>query len=177
MKRELLWDPCLDVVGQRLPNVFVRRGSTDAAREVAQIARLAEDIGRGEGVLIYPEGTRFTPAKRARALAGLQSAPERFARAAALQHVLPPRLGGPQALLEAHPDVDVLLVAHVGFDAVTTFNDMWNGALVRRAVRVCFRRVPYADVPRTRGDRIRWLDEQWTWVDAWIGAQHARQAI
>jgi 1-acyl-sn-glycerol-3-phosphate acyltransferase len=175
MKRDLLWDPCLDVVGQRLQNVFVRRGSADGAREVARVARLAEDIGPGEGVLIYPEGTRFTPAKRARALAGLRSDPARFARVATLRHVLPPQLGGPQALLEARPDADVLLVAHVGFDGVTTLTDLWNGALLGRTVRVCFRRLPCADIPRTREDRIRWLDDQWAWVDAWVGAQHARE--
>ena len=25
LKRELLWDPCLDIVGQRVPNIFVDR--------------------------------------------------------------------------------------------------------------------------------------------------------
>ncbi|MCC6642387.1 MAG: hypothetical protein IT386_14600, partial [Deltaproteobacteria bacterium] len=33
LKRELLWDPCLDLVGNRIPNYFVRRGSSDTARE------------------------------------------------------------------------------------------------------------------------------------------------
>jgi hypothetical protein len=27
MKRELLWDPCLDIVGNRLPNAFIRHPS------------------------------------------------------------------------------------------------------------------------------------------------------
>ena len=30
MKRELLWDPCLDIVGNRLPNYFVRRARATA---------------------------------------------------------------------------------------------------------------------------------------------------
>ena len=30
MKRELLWDPCLDIVGNRLPNYFVDRRSANA---------------------------------------------------------------------------------------------------------------------------------------------------
>ena len=32
LKHELLWDPCLDIVGNRLPNSFVRRGSGDSYR-------------------------------------------------------------------------------------------------------------------------------------------------
>lgn len=29
LKSQLLWDPCLDIVGNRLPNCFVRRGAGD----------------------------------------------------------------------------------------------------------------------------------------------------
>jgi 1-acyl-sn-glycerol-3-phosphate acyltransferase len=68
LKRELLSDPCLDVAGRRLPNYFVRRG-TGEAREVERVRALAEGLGAEDGVLIYPEGTRFTPARRERALA------------------------------------------------------------------------------------------------------------
>src|SRR5690606_33884145 len=58
IKRELLWDPCLDVVGNRIPNVFVRRGSDDSEREVRRIERLAQRMSAREGIVIYPEGTR-----------------------------------------------------------------------------------------------------------------------
>ena len=34
LKRELLVDPCLDVVGQRLPNHFLDRGASDAEPEL-----------------------------------------------------------------------------------------------------------------------------------------------
>mgnify|MGYP001428055236 CR=1 FL=1 len=42
MKRELLWDPCIDVYGQRLPNVFVRRDSADPVAQIGdeQVALL-----------------------------------------------------------------------------------------------------------------------------------------
>ena len=68
LKRELLADPCLDVAGRRLPNYFVRRG-TGEAQEVERVRALAHGLGADEGVLIYPEGTRFTPERRARAIA------------------------------------------------------------------------------------------------------------
>ncbi|MBM4336462.1 MAG: hypothetical protein FJ108_11210 [Deltaproteobacteria bacterium] len=85
LKRELLWDPCLDVVGQRLPNAFIRRGRGESAAEIDAIRALGRDLGSDEGVLIYPEGTRFTPARRVRALALLADSdrPELLARAQA----------------------------------------------------------------------------------------------
>ena len=44
LKQELLWDPCLDIVGHRLPNVFVRRGSGESEREIAAVQRLTGRI-------------------------------------------------------------------------------------------------------------------------------------
>ena len=64
LKRELLWDPCLDIVGHRVPNYFVDRFSQEGSREVRAIADLAADLGPGEGLVIYPEGTRFAGVKR-----------------------------------------------------------------------------------------------------------------
>ena len=68
MKRELLWDPCLDIVGQRLPNAFVRRGQGGAEAESERVRELARDLGPRDGVLLFPEGTRFTPRKRQQVL-------------------------------------------------------------------------------------------------------------
>ncbi len=105
MKRELLWDPCLDVVGQRLPNAFVRRGQGGAEAEIARVRELARDLGPRDGVMLFPEGTRFTPRKRQQVLARLAESaePKHVERGRALQHVLPPRLGGVLALLEGAP--------------------------------------------------------------------------
>ena len=41
LKHELRWDPCLDIVGWRLPNAFVRRGAQDTAGDVADGAQQA----------------------------------------------------------------------------------------------------------------------------------------
>src|SRR4030095_7187674 len=62
MKRELLWDPCLDVVGQRTRNAFVRRGSAERDKELALLRQLAAAAGEKDGVLLFPEGTRFSRA-------------------------------------------------------------------------------------------------------------------
>jgi hypothetical protein len=171
MKRELLWDPCLDVVGQRLPNVFVRRGSGDSAAEIEAIQRLAVDLGPDEGILIYPEGTRFTPRKRERLLARLERSgdPRLLAKARELRHVLPPRLGGALGLLDRCPEADVLFVGHVGFDGAATLADLWYGRVVGRHVRVCLWRVPARQIPADRDARVDWLYGEWARLDAWIG--------
>jgi hypothetical protein len=87
-----------------------------------------------------------------------------------MQHVLPPRRGGVLALLETRPDVDVAFLAHVGFEGTADLNAIWNGKLIGRAIRLCFWRVPSAEIPRTAESRAEWLDAQWERVDAWIGA-------
>lgn len=170
LKRELLWDPCLDLVGNRLPNVFVRRASGDSGREIDAIRRLARGLQPSQGVLIYPEGTRFSPRKRERALARLAEGrtAERAERLRGLRHVLPPHLGGPLALIEAAPGADVLFVAHTGLEGAATARDVWNGALIDRTVRVNFRRVRRASIPETRAERSAWLDAQWLAIDEWI---------
>jgi 1-acyl-sn-glycerol-3-phosphate acyltransferase len=176
LKRELLWDPCLDIVGQRLPNVFVHRGSGQGAREVAAVQTLMEDLGPQEGVLIYPEGTRFTPAKRARVLEKLaaHANPAVVARATRLANVLPPHPGGPLGLLERNRDADVIFCAHTGLEGAGSPGDLVGGALVGSTVRVRFWRIPRTDVPDGSDARIAWLYEQWQRVDRWIGEAHHR---
>jgi 1-acyl-sn-glycerol-3-phosphate acyltransferase len=172
MKRELLFDPCLDVVGQRLPNLFIARGAGDAEREEAAIRALARDLGPGEGIVIFPEGTRFGPDKQARALARIAAAgdPERLASARRLRHVLPPRSRGPLALLEVAPHADVLLLAHHGLEGTSRAAAVLRGGLIGRRIRVRSRRVRVADLPAGRAARLAWLDAEWARIDDWLDA-------
>jgi 1-acyl-sn-glycerol-3-phosphate acyltransferase len=170
LKRELLWDPCLDVVGNRLPNVFVDRSSEDTAAEVRRVQDLGRGLGPRDGVLIYPEGTRFSAAKRRRALERLGRGGDAAALAYAesLTSVLPPRPGGTLALLEAAPGADVVVCAHSGFEGTASLADVWRGALVGRRVRVRFRRIPRSRIPSPREARSAWLRDVWREVDAWV---------
>ncbi len=171
MKRELLWDPCLDVVGHWLPNYFARRDSSDSEHERRQVAALARDLGPGEGVMIYPEGTRYTDAKRARVLDRLRSGghTDLHDRAQRLQRVLPPRLGGPFALLDAAPGVDVVFGAHVGFERAVSLRAIWDGALVGAVIRVRFWRASADEIPAPREARVDWLYENWQRIDQFVG--------
>jgi 1-acyl-sn-glycerol-3-phosphate acyltransferase len=171
IKRELLWDPCLDIVGNRLPNYFVRRGSGDSAREIAAVRRLADDLGPDEGVFIYPEGTRYTPERQRRALDRIRrhGDADLVARAERLRQVLPPRLGGTLALLEAETGSDVVFCVHFGFDGIRSFYDFLGGGLIDRTIEVEFWRVPAALIPKVRDDQVDWLYDQWSRVDEWVG--------
>lgn len=171
LKRTLLLDPCFDIVGNRLPNRFARRGSARSAEEIAEVARLAENLEPDGGVLIYPEGTRFTAAKRERLMRhfaerGDRAELDRFRR---LRHVLPPRRGGPLALLatnarSANP-ADALFCAHAGFEGGTTLGELVRGELIGRTVYIRFWRVPFAEIPSEPEARAAWLFGEWLKVD------------
>lgn len=168
MKHELLVDPALDIAGNRLGNVFVRRATGESESEIAAIRALATTLPPSEAVLIYPEGTRFSVAKRDRAIGVLERRSPRLAeRAAGLFNVLPPRPGGTLALLDACT-ADVVVMAHRGLDGFARIADIWQGAMVRREVEVFFFRVPRSEIPTDRAGRIEWLYDVWHRVDRWI---------
>ncbi len=174
IKRELQAIPTIDIGARWVPTIFVRRASADAAGEVAALRRLAHDLGPGEGVLIYPEGTRFTERKLARAQEVIaERQPELGPLAARLENVLPPRLGGPLALLDEATGVDVVFCAHVGFDGFQHVSDIWAGRLVGTSIRVRFWRFAAAEVPAGDAARTRWLYDRWLELDRWVGEQRA----
>lgn len=72
LERELLVDPCLDLVGNRLLNHFIDRAHPSDS-DVRSIAALASNLGPRDGVVIYPEGTRFDRARRERILSRMEA--------------------------------------------------------------------------------------------------------
>lgn len=170
LKRELLADPCLDVAGKRLPNYFVRRGTGEQA-ERENVRRLATGMGPDDGILLYPEGTRFTPERRAAAIAKVAERDrERAERLERIEHLLAPKAGGLLAILDGAPGADVVLLAHHGLDGLRLLSDIWRGRMVGLRIGVRITRVPRAEIPEDREGRVRWLDDAWADMDAWIGA-------
>ena len=172
IKRELQVLPTIDIGGRWVPTVFVRRASADSAAEVAALRGLARELGPGESILIYPEGTRSTPRKLARAQQVIaERQPQIAPLANRLENILPPRLGGPLALLDEAQGVDVVFCGHVGFDGFQFVSNIWAGGLVGTTIRVRFWRYPGAEVPAGEQQRIAWLYERWQAVDDWVGDQ------
>jgi 1-acyl-sn-glycerol-3-phosphate acyltransferase len=166
-KRELLVDPCIDVAGHASPNYFIDRGGT-AAEELNGIARLTVDLG-DEGVLLYPEGTRFTERKKRIALSRLRkSHPELERVARTFEHCLPPKPGGALTLLSRAEGVDVLVVAHRGLEGFAEIVDLLNGSVVGSKVEVRFWRIPASEIPSETDARRRWLFDVWKRVDDYV---------
>jgi 1-acyl-sn-glycerol-3-phosphate acyltransferase len=167
-KRELLVDPCIDVAGQASPNYFIDRGGS-AHEELAGIQQLAENLG-DQGVLLYPEGTRFTERKKRIAIKRLaKTHPELVPLAESFRHCLPPKAGGALSLLDAAPHADVLIVAHRGLEGLAEVTDLLSGAVVGKDVEICIWRINAADIPQGEARR-RWLFNWWKRVDDFVHA-------
>ena len=125
LKQELTALPCLDIAGHRLPNLFVDRSGLDTDRELQAVAALTAEAGDKESVLIYPEGTRYTPHKHRSLRANKPDLEDQLDRWPSL---LPPRLGGVTAMLQANPGKDVVFLAHTGFEGSASLTDLMNGS-------------------------------------------------
>lgn len=166
LKRELIVDPCLDIVGNRVPNYFLDRTATDSDAELAAVRELSAGMTSDEVAVIFPEGTRASPNKRDRALAKIaERDSDRAQRMSALRHLLPVRPAGSAALIEGCSEADVVLGWHVGFDGLDTFGGILRHLAHRpRPIRFCTRRISRAEVPS--GEAFtRWLDDRWLETD------------
>ena len=164
LKDELLLDPCLDIVGNRLPNHFVDRRPADSVRELDQIEQLARGMGADDAGVIFPEGMVVTEPRRARAVARItEHDPVRGARIGRLQRMAPVHPGGTRALLVGAPDADLVFVTHTGLEALRDLRDAADLPLTE-PLRIRIRRVARRNVP-TGDDFADWLDDEWERAD------------
>ncbi len=164
----LQWDPGLDLVLTRLGACFLPTGQgSDTA---TRIAETAATLTAGQGLLLFPEGGNWTPARHRRAIARLRrSGANRAARqAAATPRVLPPRPSGTAAALEARPDLGVVVLAHTGLDQLTTPSSVWQAVPFRAPLRVRCWRQSTDILDRVPEEIPDWLNGVWAEVDGWI---------
>lgn len=169
IKRELRWDPALDLFGTRLGNHFVARGR-DTKREEESINGLAVGALPRSGLIIFPEGTYATVETRARVLQSLKRHGDAtaVAEAEALQVLLPPKPAGTLALLRGRPDADVVIVGHVGLGGVAQLRGLRRRLPLRDPVIVRWWVHPRAELPSTEDDLVRWLNDRWRELDRWV---------
>jgi 1-acyl-sn-glycerol-3-phosphate acyltransferase len=171
LKRELLADPCLDVVGQRLPNHFLDRQANDSTPELLALEELVTGIDESTVGIIFPEGTRANKKKRDRALEKIAVVDaERAQRLQGMKHLLPPRPAGAAAMLRGCPSADVVFAWHVGFEGLDTFGGILRGISSRMPpIRFHLRRVERLAVPITSqvdtNEMTKWLDSEWMRMD------------
>lgn len=168
LKAAMRWDPCLDVVGGRIPNAFVQPGQRRREEQVRAAAALTEGLGVDDAINVYPEGARYSVRARERQLERLGASGDAvaLARAQSLQRTLLPRSGAVVAILERAPQLDVVLLAHHGLERANGLGDLARGALLDARVCVRLWRIPAEVI--ARDDVEAWLFEQWSRIDAWL---------
>jgi 1-acyl-sn-glycerol-3-phosphate acyltransferase len=174
LKEVLRWDPGLDVILGRLPSCFIRRG--DGARMARRLTDLARNLHSDDAILLFPEGSNWTPRRHRRAIARLHRAGRQQAAADAESNpnVLPPRTSGVLACLQARSDLDVALVAHTGLEDLVSPATIWRALPVTgRPMSIRWWYEPAATLPDSDEGRREWLRLQWAIVDSWIGARKA----
>lgn len=170
LKDTLAWEPAIGIILHRLPSRFIRPDPRPGHDVESEIAAMAHGLDENDAFVIFPEGGNFTVARRQRAIDRLRRLGlERMAeRAERMKHVLAPRPGGVIAALDAAPEADVLMVAHTGLDHVLTVRDVWRELPMDKRIVMRWWRVPRAEIPAGREERIEWLFDWWHRIDEWI---------
>jgi 1-acyl-sn-glycerol-3-phosphate acyltransferase len=172
MKATMQLDPGVDVVANRLPNVFIQPRRIGEKLFVEQIERLARGLDHTGALVIFPEGGNWTPGRWRRSIRRLEQRGRRDLanRAREMPNLLAPRTGGALSAIAACPDADVIFVAHAGLDRLVSVSDVWRSMPMDQAVRAKWWRVPVDQVPRSLGHeaQVQWLYDWWQRIDAWI---------
>ena len=155
MKASLQFDPSLDVMANRLPNVFVSHRQAGERIFTDQIDRLASGLDQAGALVIFPEGGNWTPGRWHRGIRRLEQLGrgDLADRARSMPNLLPPRAGGALAAIAACPAADVIFVAHAGLDRLVSVADIWRSLPMDQVVHAKWWRVPagkYRGTPITR---------------------------
>jgi 1-acyl-sn-glycerol-3-phosphate acyltransferase len=181
MKSALQLDPTLDLLGNRLPNVFIEHAKIGERLFTEQIERLARGLDRTGALVIFPEGANWTPGRWGRGIGRLEHSgrPDLAARARDMPNLLPPRPGGALAAMEACPEADVIFVAHAGLDTIVSVRDVWRNFPIDQVIKARWWRVPHDAVPRTATHeaQVKWLYDWWQLIDAWISENRPGGAL
>lgn len=170
MKRELRFDPTLDIYGRRLDNHFISRRGADSDAEAAAVGGLARRARPGSALVIFPEGTYATPSRRRRIRRSLarRGSAELVELADDLRHLLPPKPSGTLALLAGQPAFDVVVLGHVGLEGVSELRGLRRRLPLQRPVTVRWWHHPRAELPDGEAELIAWLNDRWRTLDRWI---------
>lgn len=159
IKRQLVWVPIIGWICYALNFPRLYRGQGENAREqdYAAIKAASGTLSAERGaLLIFAEGTRFTPRKH-----DLQSSP--------YQHLLHPRPGGLKIALEtAPPDTPVVDLTVVYRNGEKNFWRGLHGACPN--IDVTIRTYFASDITDAR----LWLDNRWREKDLLIAEQSGR---
>ena len=170
-KDALELDPCIDLLGHRLPHAVL--DSSDADECERRIREAAGRLGPRGALLLFPEGGNFTPERRRRSIATLwrKGRREQAEAGERMTRVLPPHPAGALAALRGNPDSDVIFAAHTGLGVAAFPGELWRDPPVGRTLISHMWRVRPGERPSDPGAQTDWLYGWWERIDAWVAAQ------
>ena len=170
LKREVVAEPCVDLLAHRLPHAVLDTSEPDEAK--LQIRSLAGNLEARSVLVLFPEGANFSYERRRRALASLRRKGEHSAaaRAQRMPHLLPPRPSGAIAALQGNPEAQVIFAAHTGLGLAAFPRQIWRDPPIARQLRMRMWLVQPQEIPDGQEARVAWLNDWWERIDVWISA-------
>lgn len=174
LKEELQWAPAMDIVGNRLPHVFVDRTPGLESALADRIRELATGVDDHTVAVIFPEGTFYTPERLDRAARRVaETRPDLEPLVRTLEYLLPPRPAGTRSLMEGAPEADLVFVAHEGMEAFGDLAAIRASIPLADPVRVRLWRIPRSEIPADDDEFVTWLLDRWVDMDRWIAQRVA----
>ena len=178
LKDDLQALPTLDIGARWVPTCFVHRGSADPAHEIGRVRMLAQGLtGERDGVLIFPEGTRWTRGKLAalkeRTDIGDPALRDRIARLRLCSRREPGAHWRSLRRPRTRPCSCAGTLVSKDFHGLRS---LWGGELVGKTIRVRFWRHERAELPEQREDLAEWLYGRWQELDDWVAGNATRVA-
>lgn len=170
-KDALTLDPCVDLLGHRLPHAVLDQSDADECER--RIRDAAAKLGPRGALMLFPEGGNVTRERRRRSIAKLwrKNMREEAAAGEQMSHVMPPHPAGALAALRGNPRSDVIFGAHTGLGLAAFPRDMWRDPPIGRTLTMRMWRVAPAERPDDPDAQVQWLYDWWKRIDDWVEAQ------
>jgi 1-acyl-sn-glycerol-3-phosphate acyltransferase len=170
-KDTLAIDPCVDLIGHRLPHAVLDQSDADECE--ARIHQVSASLGPRGVLVLFPEGGNFTAERRRRALRSLWRKGRRREAAAArvMTHMMPPHPTGALAALRASPDADVIFSAHTGLGLAAFPRELWRHTPIGRTLKTRLWLAPAMERPDDPKQQVEWLYDWWKRLDDWVETQ------
>jgi hypothetical protein len=170
-KEELTLDPCLDLIGYRLPNAVL--DTDDREESQRQIEEVTSRLTPRGVLMLFPEGGNYSVRRRRRALFKLRRKHRRREAAAAerMENVMPPHPTGALAALRSRPEADVVFAAHTGLGLAASAGELWRKLPTGRTLKTRMWLASAAERPRDPDEQVKWLYDWWKRLDEWIERQ------
>jgi 1-acyl-sn-glycerol-3-phosphate acyltransferase len=174
LKEQLRLDPSFDVLLTRIGCVFIGRSGSAAAAAAAAVATLASHLDPDDALVLFPEGSDWTPTRHRLAVRRLRrkGLTAQADAAARMPYVLPPRPGGAFAALRAAPTAQVAVFMHSGHDDLLDAASVWRALPLQRELHMVWWNEPRPELASEQ-ECATWLNGIWAGIDAWIQEQAA----